>query len=275
MKAKLTQIRSSHPHAGARPMICFIPGGPGLSSATLRSMDVLARSFNISYVDTPGSGEQEEAANPTFDSVVSAIEATLMELKGPLILCGHSFGALFCAQLAQRNRLELGGLIAIATPFSAAAYAVAVQQYFKYMTPELSAADVEWERNPSRETLTRLLSSYGLLYFSPATVERGKRLLTADLVSWKTFEQVLPVLSQGAPKIDFVEMLRLLSIPKYFIAGELDLMLPPATLETDARMIGAEFRLVAGAGHFVTFDQPDAVAGLIEELIIDSKKDDV
>jgi pimeloyl-ACP methyl ester carboxylesterase len=254
-----------------RPAICFIPGGPGLSSATLRSMDVLSRSFDLVYVDTPGTAGLAEPTNPTFFSIAQSIENELVGLERDVIMCGHSFGALFAAQIAQNGKLRSLGLIAIAAPFSSLVYEVACKQYELHMTNELRAAAKAWSASPSQETLKSWLASYGLLYFSEATLEKGRKLLLADQVSAETFRRVLPALSNKPPQMNFIAMTKALSLPKLMIAGEQDLMLPPEALKVDADAIGAKFIEIKSSGHFVTFDQPDAVAGAIETEVIDSK----
>ena len=51
---------------------------------------------------------------------------------------------------------------------------------------------------------------------------------------------------------------------KLFIAGEKDIMLPTEILREDASRGGFDFKSVSNASHFVTFDQAEIVAGLIE-----------
>jgi len=53
---------------------------------------------------------------------------------------------------------------------------------------------------------------------------------------------------------------------KLFIAGKQDKMLPESVLKKDADLGGFNFVSVNNASHFVTFDQPESVAGLIEDL---------
>lgn len=62
-------------------------------------MDILSRSFNLAYIDPPGTGGSEELDNPSPEAIVSAIAALLKGLNSPLILCGHSFGALYAIEL--------------------------------------------------------------------------------------------------------------------------------------------------------------------------------
>lgn len=247
----------------------FIPGGPGLSSATLRSMDILRRSFDLAYVDPPGTGGLPVPQKPTFERVIHAIEAELIMLRRPMVLCGHSFGGLYATLLAHRGKLNLKGLVAMDTPLSAESFSVAGAQYAQYLTPELRQAQDEWERSPSRDTYLKWVGSYGLLFFLEGANEQGRAFLGQDQVS---YEVALESERSGLPKMDFIECLRLAKVPKFMFAGSHDHLLPPQALERDAHRAGFEFGEVKNAGHFITFDQPEVVAGMIEDRFIDNNK---
>ena len=272
MKARITLVKSVSRDAELQPVICFIPGGPGLSSDTLRSMDILSRSFDLAYVDLPGTGGLERVASPTFENVAESVEEELSGLNRRLVLCGHSFGALLAAEIASKKRLSICALVAIAAPFSKQAYTVACRQYETFMTPRLTAAQEHWKSESNAESLADYLAAYGVLYFSPSTVDRGVEMLRRDRVSPETFRNLLPVLSAPEIGYDLASTMRASRIPKYMLAGELDLMLPPDALVAEASDLGCVFRLVLGAGHFITFDQPEAVAGIIEEYFLTEKE---
>jgi pimeloyl-ACP methyl ester carboxylesterase len=271
MKSRLTILENKDAPL-ARPVLCFIPGGPGLSSRTLRSMDFLSRSFTVAYIDPPGTGGEEEAENPTFAGIVESIEAALQPLEeSPLILAGHSFGALYAIELVQRGRLPVAGLAALTSPLSAASYQVAVDLFGSLMTAELEAAIHHFEAEPTRASFNAMMASYGRLYFSAPLVEQGKQLLLGDKSSPRSFVEVLPTFSRRTPYIDFEGHLLAAKIPKLLLAGEEDILFPPEALEKDAKATGAEFFLAKKAGHFVTFDQPEAVGALIEEFFSSGK----
>jgi len=58
---------------------------------------------------------------------------------------------------------------------------------------------------------------------------------------------------------------------KIFISGSDDRLLLSENLKMDSDLGEFEFYKVQNASHFVTFDQPEKVAGLIENLILRSK----
>lgn len=271
MQTHLTILSGPSDSSISRPTLCLLPGGPGLSSKTLQRLEVLRRSFRVVLVDPPGTGSNPEPENPTFGSVVESIEQELRRLSSPLLLCGHSFGALYAAELARRAALPTVGLIAVAAPFSKKAYEVACALYEKSLTSNLKAASDVWENHPTRENLAALFASYQGLYFPPETVAAGSNMLLQDKVSPSTFKAVLPALSAANSPYRFELVAKAVSVPKLFVAGDQDVLFPVNVLRQEAQDIGAAFEVVAGAGHFVPFDQPEAIAGLIERYFINGK----
>lgn len=57
-------------------------------------MDLLSRSFHLAYIDPPGTGGTEELENLTPHSLILSLAELIRSLKTPVILCGHSYGAL-------------------------------------------------------------------------------------------------------------------------------------------------------------------------------------
>jgi pimeloyl-ACP methyl ester carboxylesterase len=252
---KLTRVNSEKKEA---PVLVLIPGGPGLSSLTLRSMDILSRSFNLLYVDFPGVNDNPYGENKTFDDLSDALQTTLAEISGTKYVLGHSYGGFFAADILLKNKCD--GIVCVATPFSQRALAGASTNYSEHMTENLRKAEVEWEAKQNDQKLAQWLSEYGELYFVKT---EGRELILNDKSSAKFFlnnqedalnkELMLPLLKQVQSK-------------KLFIAGVQDKLLPPLLLNEDAVNGGFNFVNVNNASHFVSFDQPEIVAGLIEDF---------
>ncbi|WP_274629946.1 3-oxoadipate enol-lactonase [Arvimicrobium flavum] len=63
---------------------------------------------------------------------------------------------------------------------------------------------------------------------------------------------------------DLTESTRALAVPVLCIAGEHDGATPPDLVRSTAALVkGAEFRIIADAGHIPCVEQPDAVASLV------------
>lgn len=149
----------------------------------------------------------------------------------------------------------------MATPFTEESLATASENYATKKSHALSEAEQVWEVLQDNKSLNKWLLEYGELYFLNP---EGKKLLLNDKSSADLFianrsdavgkEFMLPPLKENTTK-------------KLFIAGKQDGMLPEAVLKKDADLGGFHFVSVNNASHFVTFDQPESVAGLIEDFM--------
>ena len=253
---QLTKVKSNIENA---PSLILIPGGPGLSSATLRSMDILHRAFNLFYVDFPGVNETPYDGDKSFDELSSALESELRDINGPKFVLGHSYGGFFAANISLKMKLD--GVICVSTPFSDKSLKAASENYFSTKTQTLTDAEDEWENLQDDKSLAKWFSEYGKLYF---VKPEGKDLLLKDKVSARFF---LANRSDASQKESMLPLLKQNTTKKIFIAGKQDLMLPEAILKDDAISGGFNFVSVNNASHFVTFDQPESVAGLIEDFM--------
>jgi len=96
--------------AKLKPVICFLPGGPGLSSQTLRSMELLKRSFDLAFIDPPGTGSSPGTPAANFNEVVDSLNVAIKNLNREIILVGHSYGGIYAGALALRADFPLIGL---------------------------------------------------------------------------------------------------------------------------------------------------------------------
>lgn len=270
MSANLRYQQSKNLEAAQRPLVVLIPGGPGLSSKTLVGFEKLSRSFDLVFVDPPGTEGQEEPSNPTFESILHSIESELLKIDRSIILLGHSFGGFQAAKLVTRARLDVVGLIGCAMPLSEPTFKEIGKQYEKFRTPELTRAEAAWAKAKSKQTMKEWFASYGLLFFTPSSIEMGQRIILEDDVSLETFVKIRGDL---IGHIEVIQALKLSPIKKLMIAGELDNLIPTNLLQSDAKAGGLEFYKIQNAGHFMNFDQPEAVAELIEREFIDSRKE--
>lgn len=270
MKTILRHRNSINPESSRRPIVVLIPGGPGLSSKTLIGLETLDRSFDLVFVDPPGTGGQNEPENPTFDSTLENIESALKVLERPIILLGHSFGGFQAAKLVERARLDVVGFVGCAAPLGEKTFSEISKQYEKLRTPELSAAEKAWENKKTKQTMKDWFASYGLLFFTPDSLNAGQRLIQQDDLSPSAFIGTRNGVSKNA---ELKNSLKQNHIRKLMIAGELDNLIPSNLLQSDAEATGMEFHIISKAGHFMNLDQPEAVAKLIEGKFIDSQKE--
>ncbi len=254
---KLTRITSNVENA---PKIFIISGGPGLSSFTMRDLDLLKRSFELIYLDFQGTNESEYLGEKSFADLTLAISQVVQRETGIKYILGHSFGGFFAADVMLRE--SLNGLVCIATPFTEAALSSAGENYAAYMTPELAEAEQIWSQDQDDKSLALWLSAYGVLYF---TNLKGKELLLKDKTSASFFKDNR---ADASNMEALLESLNRIERPKVFICGKEDKLLPHEVLEKDAQLGKFEIFKVENASHFVTFDQPESVAWLIENKLL-------
>lgn len=250
--------------------LCLIPGGPGLSSKTLDSLNLLSRSFNLTFIDPPGTGSSPSLPDQSFSSHVEQITARLSD-AGPVILLGHSFGGLYATAVASKADDKVRGLILLGTPLTPESFAHAGASYEKNAGAEARQAEQDFSASPSDTNFSRWIASYGNLYFSPANVERGREMLLSDRASSSVFTGIRT--SQILREIDFPQTLRGLRCRKLLLAGERDILLPDLVLAADAEKSNADFSVIRDAGHFMGFDQPETVARVIENFFATERWD--
>lgn len=254
---KLTSVLSAKTNA---PTMFLIPGGPGLSSLTLRSLDILSRSFNLLYVDFHGTNDNPYTGKKSFDELSSELNKEVQNVTGVKFILGHSYGGFFAGKAFVEGIVE--GLVCVATPFSKETLSKASENYRAHMTDALVKAESQWNEYQDDKSFAGWLSEYGSLYFKNP---EGKSLLLNDKISAQvfrdnrsdaqSFEPVLTMLAQSKGK-------------KIFISGDDDKLLLSENLKKDSALGKFEFYEVENASHFVTFDQPECVARLIEVKLL-------
>lgn len=261
---KLTQVESKKPNA---PALFLVPGGPGLSSGTLRSLDLLARSFELYYVDLPGTNGLAFDRERSLTRLSEDLADEIRKVGRQTFVLGHSFGGFLAAEAAMRSG-SAAGVICIATPFTKECQDIAVENYVDNRGSELKAAEELWERKPSDSTFRDWLSSYGGLYFSKGRQSEGAEMLGRDSCSHLLFQSLR---AEARRLGTLLSRLREWPGRKFFIAGSHDGLLPVEILKRDAEAGDFAFAPVADASHFVMFDQPETVARLIESFCATEK----
>jgi len=250
---QLTKLKSEIENA---PKLIIIPGGPGLSSLTLRDLDLLKRSFELMYVDIQGTNGSVYTGKKSFNEIASALAEIILKESGTKFAIGHSFGGFLAAELLIRE--SVSGLVCISTPFTKAALASANENYNFHKTPALIEAESSWSEKQDDSSFAKWLSEYGALYFKSP---KGKDIILNDKVSANFFKD-------NRSDVNDVEStlaaLQRIDRRKIFLAGKDDKLLPVDILRNDSLLGKFDFSEVEDASHFVTIDQPEKVAELIE-----------
>lgn len=254
---KLTRIQSETPSA---PKLFIVAGGPGLSSNTLRDLDLLKRSFELLYVDIQGTNGSDYTGKKTYLEIASSLADVVSKESGIKFALGHSFGGFLASDLLIRGLVS--GLVCISTPFTRGSLAAANDNYNLHKTEALTKAENEWSKNQEDSSFAKWLSEYGLLYFKSP---KGKEVLLNDKVSSRFFKDNR---SDVLDKEVMLSSLSHTSGTKLFISGKEDKLVPVSVLENDSQVGKFDFHQIENASHFVTIDQPLMVAKIIETKLL-------
>ncbi len=210
--------------------------------------------FRVIVPDYAGHGQSARIAH---DQTVGAMAQQVFELldqrqiKEPVIMGGLSMGGYvsFAACEAFRNRVR--GLLLMDTR--------AVPDTAEEATNRRRAAD-----------LIRQAGSVGPLAATMLPRLLGKATVRSQPNVWKGVAEILDrtdveaacdALLALATRPDRREMLPGIDVPTLVLVGQEDIISPPEEMAAMAAAIpGAVYRVIAGAGHLATVEQPEAVS---------------
>ncbi len=245
------------------PTIYIVPGGPGLSSLTLRSLDLLSRSFHLAYFDCQGTNGTEYDPNLSLTDVAHRLADLInRDESSAAILLGHSAGGIIAGIAADRVN-KLSGVVLLSVPLSRASFDAILNSY-KSSPVAGSEVEVSYTKDPTELTMRNWVAAYGEMYFSAPNMLRGQALINSDPMSFKYARNHRAELSNLA-ETSADSILRLRGdVTRLWIADDQG-FLPVSEQRRDADSIKAIFEVVSESSHFLSFDQPERVARLVEK----------
>ncbi|MFJ8249779.1 alpha/beta fold hydrolase [Streptomyces sp. NPDC094466] len=231
------------------PSVVLLPGTNMNAALCLPVADALARERRVVVLDLPGqpglSADRRPRAKRSFWYGKWLTEALARAVQGPVVVVGHSLGgavALACdsPQIVGRVLLSSAGLVRLKVP------------------APLLAATVPWLLRPTVARSTALLRRMA----AP-----GQGHVADGLGEWMDLVGRCCRSSLAPPPLPsgLLELRR--SVPTLVVTGRFDPFLPPRHLGPAARRrLGAEFRLIEGAGHLLLDEAPEAVRDAVREF---------
>lgn len=239
--------------------IALIPGGPGLTTATLSEFFEMDLGAEVIAIEPDPSSE-----DVCYEAQLRHAREQVQSLNGEIVLCGHSAGGILATDLALSMKAKIGGLIVMAAPFSKDAWDAVNSGYTSLLTPELKDAETTFSVEPSDISLQNWFANYGEIYFAKENVESGRQMLLQSPHSHKLYAGATHAMSE---KAGLLRDAAALNIPKLFIAGDQDRLVPPSSALKEVAQGLFELQIIAGAGHFMSFDEPKKVETVIRNFI--------
>ena len=228
--------------------VVLLPGFGSDISVFARQTPMLVERYRVSAVNPRGVGLSDAPETPSYEVATFASDAAAL-IEAPAHVIGTSHGAAVALELALSHPEKVRSL-ALVTPFLEA-------------TPRLLAVIDAWIRaaDADPDVLAAMLLPW---MFSDAFLadEAQRRLVRRGLadvaarIPTVTLERTAAGLrAWSGARSDVVEKLR---VPTLVVAGGADLLAPHAA-EVARRIPAAKCEVVAGSGHAVSIEAPDAL----------------
>jgi proline-specific peptidase len=271
-------VRVNGDLASRRPPLVLVHGGPGGALWQMFPALPLAADRAVILYDQLDSGRSDAPGDPAnwtvdrFADEIAAINDALGVRRAHVL--GHSWGGIVATRYAARQPAGLQSLILQGTPLSAARSANSVKTLLAAL-PDGAGALIE-ANDPDapgfkaamqafmKKHLNRTsLRDIGMPYMAPTPEDRGDALALAmtggDLTAG--FQGVLKGFNDEP-------LLGRIVAPTLLLGAEDDIMTAADTRALLPMLKNGRYAEIAGAGHMVQFDQPqawrDAVAGFIK-----------
>lgn len=249
---------------GSGPTLLLLHG-TGAATHSFRHLGpLLARDFRVIAPDLPGHGFSAAARDPSLPGMAAAIALLLRQIGAdPAIIVGHSAGVAIAARMLMDSDFRpelLVGLGSALLPFPGAAAAffpvMAKLLFANPLVPEIFAAGARlsggMEGFLERSTGSRIdpegVRLYGRLFRHSTHVGGALRMMA----HWDLAPLSRDLASLGTPML--------------LLHGGSDTAVPPdVATGVCARVPGTRVEVMAGLGHLLHEEAPDAIADRIRQ----------
>jgi pimeloyl-ACP methyl ester carboxylesterase len=255
--------------ADQRPVVVFIHGaGQDHSCWNLQSRWFAHHGFRVLAPDLPGHGRSAGAPPASVEAAADWIVA-LLDAAGVdrAALAGHSLGALIATDVAARaaparvSRLALLGC-SLPMPVSDGLIAAARDD-----EPAAWGMINDWSHSPHGQIGGNTVPGVWMMGANRQLMARQKPgTLLAGLDACRRY---LPQNGSDADAAALAARVSSIVAPVQLIAGNADRMTPlRAARELGARLPAAKLAAIAGAGHSLMAEQPDAVLDALRGFLV-------
>jgi len=246
----------------SRLNLVFIAGGPGLSSISFNKLMPLQDKFSLYFIDPMGT-TSALGEIPNYSNLLNEIKNSIKDLDN-VILCGHSFGGIQAIDIASESRSNIKGLIVIGTPVSEDAFSILGKNFDEGITKEQNLITDKLENEPTDEIYKQWFYSYRDFYFNPEKSDQLISVIMDDSVCVKSYSEAI---EESSAKQDKILKLKKIKIPKLFIAGDLDKVMPPKSAQHESELGGFKLEVIEGAGHFIHYECPEKTIQVINNFL--------
>jgi pimeloyl-ACP methyl ester carboxylesterase len=245
--------------AGAgRKTVLLLHGIGGNRESFADELPRLARSWRALAWDMPGYGASPPIAPLTFEALAQAVTTVLdAEHAEKAVLVGHSLGGMIAQETAARFPLRVSGLVLFATT---AAFGGKDDKFKdEFLAHRLAPLDAGKSMPEIAAELTN-----GLFGPNPPEAARRRAIASMGAIPPAVYRAALECIVTFNRADDLARI----ACPTLVLAAEHDRLAPPKTMERmAARIPGATYGCIAGAGHLANFERPAAFAQILDDFL--------
>lgn len=209
--------------------------------------------FPLLALDLPAHGASPRAVPADIDALCAQVEATLADqVRGPVVLAGHSFGGAVAARLAARGAADCRGLCL----FAPAGLGPQIDEAF---TRGFLRAGSEASLRPWLEYLVHDPATISAAFVKAVAAQRQDQGLTEAMTAFA--DRFFP---DGTQVVSVKSDLARLRIPARVIFGKQDRILPFAPTRDLPPAVG--LHALPNCGHLPHLEQPELSLRLLTEV---------
>lgn len=248
----------AHIDEGQGPAILFLHGIGGNADNWTAQIDVLKAQYRCISWNMPGYGGNPAAGEMSFAGMADALAALLDDLGlDQAVICGLSMGGYLAQEFAARHPSRVRGLILMCTSASFGKPGGDFQT--KFLAARLKPLD---EGRTPADIAPQLAAGMQGPEAGPEVAEQ--LVASMQRIPSDTYRAALNCLVT----FDRRDSVKDIACPALLIAGEHDTTAPAAVMERmAARIDGARFEIIPGAGHIANIEAPAATTRLIADFM--------
>jgi pimeloyl-ACP methyl ester carboxylesterase len=263
---ELKGVRMRYLAAGSGSAVVLVHGLGGAASNWIELAPLLARRTRVIAPELPGHGGSSPLAaatnlNPFADRLAGVLEAE--SVTGATVI-GHSFGGSIALRLAMRHprlvgSVVLAGAAGISSGRRAAVYGLRISALLK---PGQRIAPHRRRIARSRFLRTLVFGGWGAADAAALSPRAAEGFLAGPARHSDTLSAVRALLLED-PRSELHDV----GCPCVVLWGTRDTQVGVADAFEYARRLKAPLRLVAGCGHLLIGERPDACLDAIESVL--------
>jgi pimeloyl-ACP methyl ester carboxylesterase len=245
-------------NAERRRTVLFLHGIGGNRDSFAGELPRLAPRWRALAWDMPGYGASPAIEPLTFEalaqSVVNLLDAEKAERA---VLVGHSLGGMIAQETAARFPGRVAGLVLFATtPAFGGKDETFKNEFLAHRLAPL-------ERGKSMAEIAEDLVA-GLFAPNPPAAARRRAIASMGAIAPAAYRAALRCIVTFNRADDLARI----ACPTLVLAAEHDRLAPPKTMERmAARIPGAAYACIAGAGHLANFERPDEFNRILDAFL--------